>query len=130
ALLGFVPSLIALGAPFVAIYGLTFLFGNIGPNTTTFVIPTEVFPTQYRGTGHGFAAGSGKIGAAIGTLFFGGLIAVWGADGMMLFLGFIAVLGVLVTLAFIPETKGRTLEVTSRQTEALVGASRAAQMKP
>ncbi|MHB1435821.1 MAG: MFS transporter [Acidimicrobiales bacterium] len=129
ALLGFFPSLIALGAPFVAIYGLTFLFGNIGPNTTTFVIPTEVFPTQYRGTGHGFAAGSGKIGAAIGTLFFGALIAVWGASGMMLFLGLLAVLGVLVTLVFIPETKGRTLEATSRQIEAPVGHSGATYMQ-
>ncbi len=115
AILGFDRSLIALGAPFVAIYGLTFLFGNIGPNTTTFIVPTEVFPTQYRATGQGFAAGWGKTGAAISTLFFAALIGIWGDAGMMLFLGLLAMIGVLVTLVLIPETKQQTLESISGQ---------------
>ncbi len=117
AVLGLDSRLIALGAPFVAIYGLTFLFGNIGPNTTTFIVPTEVFPTQYRATGQGFAAGWGKIGASISTLFFGALIGIWGDGGMMLFLGLVAVIGAFVTLVLIPETKQRTLEEISGQAE-------------
>ncbi|MCL4307757.1 MAG: MFS transporter [Candidatus Thermoplasmatota archaeon] len=117
AVLGFVPSLVALGAPFVAIYGLTFLFGNMGPNTTTFVVPTEVFPTQYRTTGHGIAAGAGKTGAAIGTLFFAALVAIWSPSGMMLFLALIALAGVIVTFVLIPETKQLSLEVSSKQEE-------------
>ncbi len=117
AVLGLDSSLIGLGAPFVAIYGLTFLFGNIGPNTTTFIVPTEVFPTQFRATGQGFAAGSGKIGASISTLFFGALLVMWGAGGMMLFLALVALLGVLVTLVLVPETKRRALEDISRQAE-------------
>ncbi len=117
AVLGFVPSLVALGAPFVAIYGLTFLFGNIGPNTTTFVVPTEVFPTQYRTTGHGIAAGCGKMGAAISTLLFAALVAIWSPAGMMLFLAFIALVGVIVTFVLIPETKRLSLEVSSQQEE-------------
>ncbi len=117
AILGLDSRLIALGAPFVAIYGLTFLFGNIGPNTTTFIVPTEVFPTQYRATGQGFAAGWGKIGASISTLFFGALIGIWGDGGMMLFLGLVAVIGAFVTLVLIPETKQRTLEEISGQAE-------------
>ena len=38
---------------------------NAGPNTTTFVIPGEIFPTRYRSTAHGISAGSGKLGAII-----------------------------------------------------------------
>ena len=129
--LGLDSRLIALGAPFVVIYGLTFLFGNIGPNTTTFIVPTEVFPTQYRGTGQGFAAGWGKIGAAISALFFGALIGIWGDAGMMLFLGLVASIGVLVTLVLIPETKQRSLEETSGQSEELVvGAGHPSAVQP
>lgn len=38
---------------------------NFGPNTTTFVVPGEVFPTRYRSTAHGISAASGKFGAII-----------------------------------------------------------------
>jgi len=30
----------------VIIYALTFFFANFGPNTTTFIIPGEAFPTR------------------------------------------------------------------------------------
>lgn len=38
---------------------------NFGPNTTTFIVPGESFPTRYRSTAHGISAGSGKLGAII-----------------------------------------------------------------
>lgn len=38
----------------VVIYALTFFFANFGPNTTTFIIPGEAFPT--RCVCHGYAA--------------------------------------------------------------------------
>jgi PHS family inorganic phosphate transporter-like MFS transporter len=115
AVLGLVPGIISLGLPFVVIYGLTFLFGNIGPNTTTFIIPTELFPTAFRASGHGIAAGSGKLGAALSTLFFATIILAIGDAGMMLFLSFVAVLGVIFTAVFIRETKGLTLEASSEE---------------
>ena len=115
AVLGLDPSLIGLGAPFVIIYGLTFLFGNIGPNTTTFIVPTEVFPTAFRTTGHGIAAGTGKIGATVGVILLPALLLLWGAPGMFLFLSSVAAIGTIVTLALIPETKQATLEETSRE---------------
>ncbi len=112
-ILGFDPSLISLGMPFVLIYGLTFLFGNIGPNTTTFIIPAESFPTKYRGTGHGIAAGAGKLGASLSTLVFGTLTVLWHDSGMMLFLSVVAVIGTVVTIVFIKETNQLTLEEAS-----------------
>jgi len=31
-------------APFLAIFGLSYFFVEFGPNMTTFVLPSEVFP--------------------------------------------------------------------------------------
>jgi PHS family inorganic phosphate transporter-like MFS transporter len=130
AVLGLDPSLIALGAPFVLIYGLTFLFGNIGPNTTTFVVPTEVFPTAYRTTGHGISAGSGKIGASISTLLFATLVLLWSPSGMMLFLAVVALAGLVTTLVLLKETKQRSLEESSRPTERGMGYLAASSVGP
>ncbi|EQD47214.1 inorganic phosphate transporter, partial [mine drainage metagenome] len=40
-------------ALFIAMYGISFLVGNMGPNSMTFLIPTELFPTGVRTTSHG-----------------------------------------------------------------------------
>lgn len=53
------------GHAMLAIYVLIQLFFNWGPNTTTFIVPGECFPTRYRSTSHGISAGSGKIGSII-----------------------------------------------------------------
>jgi hypothetical protein len=42
--------------PFVIIYGISFFFTEFGPNATTFVYPSEIFPVRVRATGHGVAA--------------------------------------------------------------------------
>jgi MFS transporter, PHS family, inorganic phosphate transporter len=55
---------------FVLIYGLTFFFQNFGANTTTYIIPSIIFPTIERGTCHGISAASGKLGAILGTQVF------------------------------------------------------------
>ena len=57
----------ASGAGFVLFYGLTYLFSNAGPNSVTFLMPAEVFPTLIRATAHGISAASGKIGATVGA---------------------------------------------------------------
>lgn len=45
------------------IYGLTFFFSNFGPNSTTFILPSEIFPTEIRARCHGISAAAGKLGA-------------------------------------------------------------------
>lgn len=42
---------------------------NNRANTTTFVIPGEVFPTSVRATCHGASAAAGKVGAVIGAFY-------------------------------------------------------------
>jgi len=49
----------------VFLYCLANFFQNFGPNSTTFIVPGEVFPTRYRSTGHGISAASGKLGAIV-----------------------------------------------------------------
>jgi MFS transporter, PHS family, inorganic phosphate transporter len=48
-------------------------FCGFGPNSTTFIIPGEVFPTRYRSIGHGISAAAGKIGAIISQALVGPL---------------------------------------------------------
>ena len=55
---------------YVFLYVLANFFQNFGPNTTTFIIPGEVFPTRYRSTAHGISAASGKLGAIISQVVF------------------------------------------------------------
>jgi PHS family inorganic phosphate transporter-like MFS transporter len=102
---------------FMVIYATTFFFTNAGPNTTTFVIPSEVFPTKFRSTGHGISAASGKLGAAIATFFFSGFILAYGLPSMLALLGGVALLGLIITVILTPEPAGRTLEDVSREDE-------------
>lgn len=98
---------------FMILYALTFLFSNFGPNTTTFVIPGEIYPAEVRATCHGVSAASGKLGAAAGAYFFPILINASGENGLkncMLLCSFVAILGAVVTTFFIPRYSGIELE--------------------
>jgi MFS transporter, PHS family, inorganic phosphate transporter len=54
----------------ITMYAVTFFFANWGPNSTTYIVPAELFPTQWKATGHGFCAAVGKAGAIIGAFGF------------------------------------------------------------
>jgi nitrate/nitrite transporter NarK len=59
-----IPDIEKLVYPFLIIYGLSYFFTEFGPNATTFVYPSEIFPVKVRTTGHGIAAAMGKLGAS------------------------------------------------------------------
>jgi len=98
-----------------ALYALTFFFINFGPNTTTFVVPAEAFPTNFRTTGHGISAASGKLGAAISTYLFPSLLATIGVKEILYLLAALSVVGAVETLILIPETKGKALEELGKE---------------
>ena len=52
---------------FSVFYGLTFFFSNFGPNSTTFIVPVELFSARFRSQCHGISAAAGKAGAIIGA---------------------------------------------------------------
>jgi PHS family inorganic phosphate transporter-like MFS transporter len=57
----------------LALFCLCNFFSNFGPNTTTFIVPGECFPTQYRATAHGISAAAGKTGSIISQVIYNGL---------------------------------------------------------
>lgn len=99
----------------MVLYGLTFLFANFGPNTTTFIVPAELFPARFRSTCHGISGAAGKVGAIIGAVGFGSASHGQTEDHkavqiLLVILGGVCLLGLAVTYFFTPETKGRSLE--------------------
>lgn len=86
------------------------LLMNMGPNATTFILPAELFSTEIRASGHGFASGCAKLGAGLGIFFLPIMKSSWGVPATILVMAFVALLGLLITLALQIETKGRSLE--------------------
>ena len=62
AVIGLVPGLTTAVATVPAVYGVSYFFTEFGPNMTTFVMPSEVFPVTMRPPGTAFRPGS-KLGA-------------------------------------------------------------------
>jgi MFS transporter, PHS family, inorganic phosphate transporter len=100
--------------PFVALYCLNYFFTEFGPNTTTFILPAEIFPASVRTTSHGISATVGKLGAAVGTFSFPLLQAAFGLPGPMWVAGLSCLVGLGVTWSLLPEPKGLDLEEASR----------------
>lgn len=104
---------------FMVLYGLAFFFANFGPNTTTFIVPAELFPARFRSTCHGISGAVGKVGAIIGSVGF-----LWashrekeeeypkgiGMKASLIILGGVCIVGMVVTYFFTKETMGRSLE--------------------
>ncbi|MGA8456119.1 MAG: MFS transporter [Streptosporangiaceae bacterium] len=113
-LIGFIPSVTTVALQFVLLYGVSYFFTEFGPNTTTFIYPAEIFPVEVRTTGHGISAGAGKMGAFAGAFLFPDMLASsLGVRGAEIVAGVVAAAGMLLTIALLPEPKGKTLEELS-----------------
>jgi MFS transporter, putative metabolite transport protein len=107
--IGFFPG----ASPMVAVICLlTFSFAIAVSNTLTSIFPPEVFPTELRGTGVGFATAVSRVGAAAGTFLLPGAMSVIGTTGAMIVGAAICVLGALITQWLAPETTGKLLSET------------------
>ena len=104
-----VPGLTTAVVPFLLVYGVSYFFTEFGPNMTTFVMPSELYPVSIRATGHGISAGIGKLGAFIGVFLFPILSDSLGLRGTLLLTAGVAALGFALTLV-LPEPAGRSLE--------------------
>jgi MFS transporter, PHS family, inorganic phosphate transporter len=104
-----IPGMTTLVVPFLLVYGVSYFFTEFGPNMTTFVMPSELYPVAMRATGHGISAGVGKLGAFIGVFLFPVLENSLSLRGTLLLTGGVAVLGFALTLV-LPEPAGRSLE--------------------
>lgn len=110
--------------PFVFLgFALFNLLVNAGPNSTTFLVASEVFPTELRATGAGLAASAAKVGALLGII---ALPVLKGAVGIPITVYMVAgasLLGFLVTALFRVETAGRDLDEISSMPYPIPGGS-------
>ncbi len=121
AALALIPGVQSQTLPFVVIYGVSYFFTEFGPNATTFVYPAEIFPAGTRTTGHGIAAGAGKIGGFLGVFLFPILLEWHALTAAELAAAIVSALGVIVTASMLPETKGKTLEELNEDAFSLIG---------
>lgn len=91
------------------------LFMNMGPNSTTYILPAELFPTQVRATAAGFAAATAKVGATLGVFLLPLIKSAAGVPVVLLLMAFVSLLGMLFTWLFRVEGHGRTLEEHHRE---------------
>lgn len=94
------------------------LMTNLGPNSMTYLLAGEVFPTSLRGTGAGLAASVAKVGAVLTAFLFPILLDAWGTAIIVLLLAGTSVLGAFVTWTFRVETTGLSLEDVDRMHDA------------
>lgn len=100
--------------PFVVLtLFLVFSFFNAGYNTLTSIYPGEVFPTEIRGIGTGFAAAVSRVGAGVATFLLPVSIASLGIGPSMLIAAAVAALGAGLSQWLAPETKGKSLTETA-----------------
>lgn len=107
--LGAIHALTSSVGLFVVVFGISYFFVEFGPNTMTFVMPSEVFPVSVRTTGHGIAAGIGKLGAFVGVFVVPQLQKHIGLRGMLIVAGCSAVAGLLLT-RLLPEPARRSID--------------------
>jgi MFS family permease len=95
---------------FQALYFLANFWVQFGPNSTTFLLAAEIFPIGIRSTAHGFSAAVGKVGALVATVSFAYI-----GDRTKFILAAVSMLvGLLLTLVFVPDTTGLDLAEMQR----------------
>jgi len=87
---------------------------NLGPNAQTYLLAGEVFPTEVRGMGAGFAAMIGKVGAVATTFGFPILLVSLGTRPLLYLLVAASVFGAIVTWIYRIETTGVNLDRIGR----------------
>jgi MFS family permease len=83
---------------------------NLGPNAQTYLLAGEVFPTEVRGMGAGFAAAFAKIGAVATAFLFPILLVAIGTRALLYGLIVTSLLGAIATWLYRIETTGVNLD--------------------
>ncbi|WP_323959552.1 MFS transporter [Arthrobacter sp. JZ12] len=92
---------------------ILFSFANAVSTALTGVYPGEVFPTEIRGAGVGFATAVSRIGAAAGTFILPLSVSGLGVGVTMLIAAGICVIGAVISQMWAPETRGMSLSEAS-----------------
>jgi len=98
---------------FQFIYFFSSFWNQFGPNSTTFLLAAEVYPTSIRSTAHGFSAAWGKLGALAPAILYNYI----GNHTKFWVVSWFGLLGFLLTVVFIPDTTGLDLREQERYWE-------------
>jgi len=88
---------------------LAYSFINAMYNVMTTIYPAEIFPTEVRAIGTGFAAAISRLGAAAGLFLIPLSMEHLGFTWTMVLAGVVAFVGAIVSQILAPETSGKTL---------------------
>jgi len=99
-------------------FTLFYFMVNFGPNAMTYLLAGEVFPTEVRGKGAGFAASFAKIGAVLTAFLFPILLKSIGTTALLWGLVVCFLAGAAVTYLFRIETAGVNLEDVGKEEAA------------
>ena len=97
---------------FQAMYFLSSFFNQFGPNSVTFLVAAEVFPTPIRATAHGFSAAVGKLGALHAAVMYNYLETTEEKFRIVCWFG---LAGAILTWLFLPDTTGLDLKEQERR---------------
>ncbi|EQB74153.1 MAG: hypothetical protein AMDU4_FER2C00028G0060 [Ferroplasma sp. Type II] len=98
------------GALIFAMFLIFYVTEAIGPGSTDFVYPIELFPTEDRATAQGFGTSVSRVGAILGITTFPFIVTIYGFSTSLFFFTGLSVIGLLATVFLATETKGKTLE--------------------
>jgi hypothetical protein len=96
---------------FQAMYFLSSFFNQFGPNSVTFLVAAECFPTPVRATAHGFAAAVGKLGALLASVLYNYI----DTQTKFYVVPWFGLAGMVLTLFFLPDTTGLDLKEQERR---------------
>lgn len=86
---------------------------NAGPNTTTWVVATELFPTRLRGTAQGSSAAISRVGAITGVFLLPLITQYYGEYAAITVVSLSAFAGLIATFILGEETRSLSLEEAS-----------------
>ncbi|KXT00697.1 hypothetical protein AC578_8249 [Pseudocercospora eumusae] len=96
---------------FMAMYFISSFFNQFGPNSVTFLVAAEVFPTPVRASAHGFSAACGKLGALTAAVLYNYI----DIPTRFLVVPWFGLAGALITFVFLPDTTGLDLKEQERR---------------
>jgi MFS family permease len=96
---------------FQTMYFLSSFFNQFGPNSVTFLVAAEVYPTAVRATAHGFSAAVGKLGALTAAVLYNYI----DTQTKFYVVPWFGLAGVILTVVFMPDTTGLDLKEQERR---------------
>ncbi|KAL9009214.1 MAG: hypothetical protein Q9173_005738 [Seirophora scorigena] len=96
---------------FQTMYFLSSFFNQFGPNAVTFLVAAEIYPTPIRATAHGVSAAAGKLGALTASVLYNYI----DTQTKFYVVPWFGLMGMLVTLLFLPDTTGLDLKEQERR---------------